>query len=805
MVVMRVFGGVLLFAAFAVLIFDATYTSSNGTALSVTSLGDAWAWVHSSSQDAVRQAARVHLPALFWDPVLQTLLRLPIWLCAGVLGIVLSRVGHIRQAAAHADTANAITTTRATSLAVYIVISAVLILSIFDLSRISTVSTGFSKLTLGDLWSQWHAESLQGFQIVFQSNVPSQVWDPGILSVLRLPVWLIVCLLVFGLYRLIDRRQQERPTASVASPQTHLTSLVSGHQRPRKSELALALASCRGALLSIGLFSALINMLMLTGAFFMLEIYDRVLPSHSVATLLALAILVFVLFSAQGMLDIIRNRLLVRIGGSLDDELGARVYNAVVQLPLRAGSRGEGLEPLRDLDTVRSFLSGTGPTVLFDLPWIPVYLGIIFMLHPMLGWTALVGAAVLITLTLLTEALTRRPMQAASGFAAARNEFGEVTRRNAEVLVAMGMSDRASALWKDVNREYIAQHRQMSDVAGGFGSTSKALRMMLQSAVLGVGAYYVIQQEATAGIIIAGAILVARALAPVDLAIANWKGFVAARQSWRRLNKLLDLIPLQPTMMALPAPQSSLAVEHASAMPPSTQKLVLKDINFTLSSGQGLGIIGPSASGKSSLVRLIVGVWQPARGRVKLDGAALDQWRSVALGQHIGYLPQDVELFAGSVAENISRFDPEAPSDAIIAAARSAGVHDLVLTLPNGYETDIGDLGQALSAGQRQRVALARALYGDPFLVVLDEPNSNLDSEGEAALMQAILRVRKRGGIVVVVAHRPSALAGVEHVLALNQGQAIAFGPRDEVLSKVVRPPRPSHIRVVGDVKDEKP
>ena len=352
----------------------------------------------------------------------------------------------------------------------------------------------------------------------------------------------------------------------------------------------------------------------------------------------------------------------------------------------------------------------------------------------------------------------------------------------------MGMAGRINSRWGEANQAYLMSHQKASDVAGGFGSVSKALRMILQSAVLGIGAYLVIHEAASAGIIIAAAILVARALAPVDLAIANWKGFLAARQSWRRLNQLLTLLPAREAPMALPAPAASLMVEHASAVPPGGQKPVVQNVKFTLTSGQGLGIIGPSGSGKSSLVRLIVGVWPPAQGRIRLDGAALDQWSPEALGRHIGYLPQDVELFSGTVAENISRFEPNAASEAIIAAAQAARVHDLILSLPNGYDTEIGEQGHILSAGQRQRVALARALYRDPFLVVLDEPNSNLDSEGEEALTQAILGVRQRGGIVIVVAHRPSALASVDLVLVMAKGSAIGLGPKDEILSKVLAP-----------------
>jgi ATP-binding cassette subfamily C protein len=351
----------------------------------------------------------------------------------------------------------------------------------------------------------------------------------------------------------------------------------------------------------------------------------------------------------------------------------------------------------------------------------------------------------------------------------------------------MGMAGRVGALWGKSNDRFMAAQQQASDIAGGLGAVSKVLRMALQSAVLGVGAYLVVEQQATAGVIIAGSILSARALAPVELAIANWRGFVSARQGWKRLVELLAALPQRAEPMALPRPGATLSVEGVSAAPPGTQRFVVQDVAFALRAGNGLGIIGPSASGKSSLARLLVGVWSPLRGKVRLDGAAVEQWDPEALGQHIGYLPQDVELFAGTVAENIARFDPKRDAEAVLAAAKAANVHDLILRLPDGYETQIGEGGAALSAGQAQRVALARALYGDPFVVILDEPNSNLDAEGEQALTQAILGVRARGGIAIVIAHRPSALAGVDLVLVMAEGKVQAFGPKDEVLSKVLR------------------
>ncbi len=570
---------------------------------------------------------------------------------------------------------------------------------------------------------------------------------------------------------------------------------------PIRSELAEALAACRGAFYGTALISGMSNILMLTGAMFMLEIYDRVLPSRSMPTLVGLLVLAAALFTALGILDAIRGRILVRVGGALDETLSGRVYDTLMRLPLRAGARSDGTQPLRDLDAVRSYLSGLGPVALFDLPWIPLYLAICFAFHPLIGFTALGGAIVLIALTLVTEILMRAPTKAATEAAVMRSGLAEASRRNAEALIAMGMAGRIAARWNEANRQYMHSQQEASDLGGGLGAISKVLRMMLQSGVLAVGAYLVIHQEASAGIIIAASILSARALAPVDLAIANWKGFVAARQSWQRLNKLLTLSPSRSAPMQLQAPIHRLTVETVSGSPPGVPKIVVQDITFELEAGQGLGIIGPSGSGKSSLVRLLVGVWQPVRGNVRLDGAALDQWSPDALGRHIGYLPQDVELLAGTVAENIARFEPEADTEAVIAAAKAVGVHDLIVRLPAGYDTPIGEQGSALSAGQAQRIALARAVYREPFLVVLDEPNSNLDSEGEEALTQAILGIRERNGIVVVVAHRPSAIAGVDRLLMMNQGRAQAIGPKDEVLSKVLQRPlsMPRPLKVVPE------
>jgi PrtD family type I secretion system ABC transporter len=554
------------------------------------------------------------------------------------------------------------------------------------------------------------------------------------------------------------------------------------------AELASALARCRTAFIGVAAMSGLVNVLYLTGSFFMLEVYDRVIPSRSVPTLVGLCVLALVLYGFQGLLETLRARVLARVGAALDEALSARVFDIVVRAPLKGAAPGDGLLPLRDLDALRAFLGGSGPSAFFDLPWMPVYLAICFLFHPLIGVAALVGAAVLASFGLLTDRATRHPAQTATGHGLRRNGLAEAGRRNAEVLAAMGMQGRFSTRWAGANAEYMRAQQRASDIAGGFSAASKVFRMALQSGVLALGAYLVINGQASAGIIIASSILVARALAPAELAIANWKGFVQARQSWARLSELFARMPAQAQPHALPAPARSLQVESLSVAPPGTPRLVVQDVSFGLQAGQGLGVIGPSASGKSSLVRALVGVWPAVRGKVRLDGAALDQWSADDLGPHIGFLPQEAELFAGTIAENIARFDPQAAPEAVIAAAQAAGVHDLVLRLSEGYDTRIGEGGAGLSAGQRQRVGLARALYGEPFLVLLDEPNANLDAEGENALTGAILGVRRRGGICVVIAHRPSALAAVDLILMMADGRAQAFGPKDEVLKRVLRP-----------------
>jgi ATP-binding cassette subfamily C protein len=544
----------------------------------------------------------------------------------------------------------------------------------------------------------------------------------------------------------------------------------------------------RWPLVGIGAVSGAVNLLALTGSLYMLQVYDRVLPSRSLPTLVGLTVLMIGAYAAFGVLDLLRARAVSGLAIRLDRDLRDRVFSAVLMMPLRVDRSGAALKPIHDLDQIRSFLMGAGPVSLLDLPWLPVYLVFVFLLHPLLGITAALGALALVGFAVLTELRSRGPAEASSRIAASRQALAEAARRNAEVIQALGLGGRMTARWRDQNEELLASQRRALGVTSGLGAVSRVFRLVLQSALLGLGAYVVILGEATAGVMIAASIMASRALAPIEGAIANWRGFILARQGFDRLSQLIPLLPQDARSLALPRPRSGIAVAELFVAPPGLQRPVLQNLSFMLKAGDGLGVIGPSASGKSTMARALCGAWKPLRGSIRLDGAALDQWDAEALGRDIGYLPQDIELFDGTVAENIARLDPKASSEAVLAAAHAAGVHEMILGLPDGYGTGIGEGGAMLSGGQRQRIALARALYGDPFLVVLDEPNSNLDAEGDAALMAAIVAVRARGGIAVIIAHRPAALSAVNKLAVLASGQLQAFGPKDEVLAKVIQP-----------------
>ena len=553
-----------------------------------------------------------------------------------------------------------------------------------------------------------------------------------------------------------------------------------------------ALRKTRFAFLCVASISIVTNILMLTGPLFMMQVYDRVLSSRSVPTLVALSILALGLYLFLGILEVIRGRMLGRIGERIEEELGRSAVEAALALPLRVSPKDTISQPLRDLDQVRQFMSGAGPVAICDLPWLPFYLAILYLFHPYLGWLAVAGAIILVGLTLTSEIKLRKRGRRLTQVAIVRNEFLEAGRRNAEAVQAMGMRRAYLARWNRLNDVYIQGHRHAGDTTSGYATASKILRIALQSAVLALGAWLSIQQLVSPGAMIASSILTSRALAPVEQVIAQWRGFVAARQAIGRLRNVLESTRAQPRLMPLPLPKASLSVGELTIAPPGSTQAVVQDVSFELRAGQAVGIIGPSGAGKSSLARSLAGIWQPQRGSIRLDGAEIGGWDPDVLGASIGYLPQGVELFDGTVAENIARLETDASADDVIEAAKLANVHEMILGLPDGYNTPIGTAGAVLSAGQRQRVGLARALFRKPFLIVLDEPNASLDSEGEVALTNAILNVRARGAIVVVVAHRPNALVAVDHTLVLNHGRLIAFGPRDDVLRRTT-------MRAVGE------
>nr|WP_246545998.1 type I secretion system permease/ATPase [Ancylobacter defluvii] len=548
------------------------------------------------------------------------------------------------------------------------------------------------------------------------------------------------------------------------------------------------MSTCRGAFAVVGMFSAVINVLMLSGSLYMLQVYDRVLSSRSVETLIGLSLLLLAAYALQGVLDAIRVRMLARIGARFDEQVSPAAFDAVQRLPLLGWRSDQSLQPIRDLDQIRGFLSSLGPTALFDMPWMPLFFAGCFLLHPWLGWLALSGGALILLLTALTEFGSRAATKAQLSSRLSRDAVVEASWRNAEALAAMGMAASFRDKWQDANRHHVRDWLAGADLTGSAGAVAKILRMALQSAVLGLGAYLAIRGEISGGAMIAASIMTSRALAPIEIAVANWKGFVGARQGVARLRQILDMPAFaRRERTTLPAPCRQVTVENVVVAAPGRQAPILQGVALRLESGQGLGIIGPSASGKSTLARALVGVWQPLKGEVRIDGAALDHWDPAELGRHIGYLPQDVELLDGTVAENIARFAPDATDEALVAAALAAGAHELILRLEKGYHTRIGENGAMLSAGQRQRIGLARALYRDPFLVVLDEPNSNLDTDGDEALTTAITGIRARGGIVVVVTHRQAAIAGVEQIAMMADGRLQAIGPKDQILQRMAK------------------
>ncbi len=557
-----------------------------------------------------------------------------------------------------------------------------------------------------------------------------------------------------------------------------------------KSELGGVVRACGPAVATLGLLSGATNVLALTGSIFMLAVYDRVIPSGSVATLVALGVLALLVYALQGAIDILRGRMLTSLGHLIKETQSCRAYDIMVRNAALGDNRSAGA--IRDLDQVHAFLSSLGPTALFDLPWLPIYLILCFFFHFYLGLAVTFGALFLVGITLLSNVLTRSPSRELEVHMQRRAALVAEGQGHSEALFAMGMIPSMAMLWRRTDQAIVFFTRRTANISAGLGTLSRVFRTALQSMVLGIGAFLVIQHQATGGIMIAASILSARALAPVELAISHWKNFVAFRQSWDRLNALFRAHPHEVAPFALPRPYRSFSCEQVSVAAPGTQFPVVRNVSFKLKAGEALLILGSTGSGKSSLARALVGVWPMIMGETRLDGELTSRWSSIEKGRFTGYVPQDVGLFEGTIAQNIARFDPGADSDRIIEAAKVAGVDRMIAQLPLGYDTRLGPHGAGLSGGQSQRLALARALYDKAFLVVLDEPNSNLDGEGEAALEQAIAHVKGYGGIVIAIAHRPSFLSTVDHLLVMSRGQARMFGPRDQVMRAIAQRSAPS-------------
>ena len=550
----------------------------------------------------------------------------------------------------------------------------------------------------------------------------------------------------------------------------------------RHDPVSAAVSASARRLLRVVLFSGLINMLTLSGSMYMLQVYDRVIPSRDATTLAGLSVIVLMAYLLQGYLDALRARMLTRIAAQFDVTLQQPLFAALAGLPLAGASLAETQQPLRDLDQVRGFLASSGPTAFLDMPWIPLFLVILFLFHPAIGSAALAGAVAIILVTVLTERRSSHRSRNAAAWIARRQVLADATRSNAEVIRALGMASRFSALWSSLNESALAENLEAMDIHANLGALGKVLRYTLQSALLGLGALLVINEQASGGIMIASSIVMGRALAPIEVALATWRQMTAAREGLHRLRSvLLRFDSAQPQSLPFAPPARQLWLRSAAIAVPGTDQRVVTGVSCSLEAGTGLALIGPSGSGKSSLVRGLVGVWPLVEGEICLDGIAIGAWPADTLGAHLGYLPQDAALFDGTVADNISRFDPMARASAVIEAAQLAGAHDLICGLPAGYHTRIGPGGSALSAGQRQRVGLARAVFNEPFLVVLDEPDANLDTDGEAALIVAIHRLRRRGSIVIVATHRASVIAALDTVLVLVAGRVMATGPRSQV------------------------
>ena len=550
-----------------------------------------------------------------------------------------------------------------------------------------------------------------------------------------------------------------------------------------KTPLNKALDACKPVLGSVVIFSLFINLLMLVGPMYMLQIYDRVLASRSTETLLMLSLVVLLLLIIYGILESIRSRVLVRTGVKFNNELAPTLFDAVFKNAIRV-SGGAQSQALRDMDTVREVMSGSGILAFCDSPWVPLFLAGIFLIHPWLGFVALGGAIAIFILAVANELLTGRKLREGGVQSILATSYATSSLKNAEVAQAMGMTSAIKQRWTDRHGDMLSSQSVASARAGSVLATSKSFRLVVQSAILGLGAYLAIQREISPGAMIAASIIMGRALAPVEMAVGNWKSFSSARSAFQRLQLLFASVTLDDERIALPEPEGQISVEGIIAAPPGIKAAVLKGITFSLNVGESLAIIGPSAAGKSTLARVLVGVWPAAAGAVRLDGSELKHWNVEQLGRQVGYLPQDVELFSGSIAENISRFS-EKDDEAVIQAAKLAGVHEMVQRMPDGYETEIGDGGQALSGGQRQRIALARALYKEPCFIILDEPNASLDKAGEEALSDALRSLKKMKKTLIIISHKPNLLSLVDKILVLNQGVMQSYGARDDILRQL--------------------
>lgn len=552
----------------------------------------------------------------------------------------------------------------------------------------------------------------------------------------------------------------------------------------KRTDLEAVLHACRSSFFSVGLFSMFINMLMLVPAFYMLQVYDRVVTSGSIPTLVMLTLVMLLLMTTMGALEWVRSRIMVRVSTRIDTLLGSRLYDASFKQALYSGGMNANAQPLSDLTGLRQFLTGNGLFAFFDAPWVPIYIAIMFMFHPWFGIVAIISVIILSTLAVINEKVTSKMLGEANKENMAATQFTNKNLRNAEVVESMGMLGRIRDRWQEKNRKVLALQGIASDRAGILTSISKTTRLIVQSLVLGLGAYLAVQQEISPGLMIAGSILLGRALGPIDQMIGVWKQFVSARSQYKRLNEILGNIAEDPDRMSLPAPKGKVQADNVMVAPPGSKSPVVKGVTFSVEPGEMVGVIGPSAAGKSTLARALLGIWPTMGGKMRLDGADIFIWQREELGPHIGYLPQDIELFEGTISENIARFG-EVDSQAVVKAAQMAGVHDMILRLPEGYDTMIGATGGALSGGQRQRIGLARAIYGNPRLVVLDEPNSNLDDQGEAALAVALQNLKETGATVFIITHRASVLSQVQKLMVMREGALAMFGPRDQVLAEL--------------------